>query len=219
MIAILFMKEISERLPNKNIRLFCGKPLFYWVLTTLSGISIISKIVIDTDSYRIASMVHEEFPDIVLLDRPENLIGNHITANALIRSIIDRVDGNTFVQTHVTNPLLTATTIKKAIAIYENSLPVYDSLLTVTVHKSPFYFVDGTPVNHNPSTIEQTQKIKSVCEDNSNLYIFSRETFNENGRIGKHPYMYPINKLESIDIDTEEDWKMAELLLNNKGGE
>ena len=113
MIAILFMKEISERLPNKNIRLFCGKPLFYWVLTTLSSISRIHKIVIDTDSYRIASMVHEEFPDIVLLDRPEKLKGNHITANALIRSIIDRVDGGTFIQTHVTNPLLTATTIKK----------------------------------------------------------------------------------------------------------
>ncbi len=45
------------------------------------------------------------------------------------------------------------------------------------------------------------------------LYIFSRSSFNKNGRrIGERPYMFEIERIEAIDIDEEEDFKIAELL-------
>ena len=212
MIALLFMKEISERVPYKNIKVFNGKPLFYWVLSTLTSMSVISDIVIDTDSDLIASMVKKEFSNIRVLNRQKHLKGNHITANTLIKSMLDHVKGDLFLQTHVTNPLLKSDTIEKAITLYTKNRDTFDSLLTVTVHNSPFYFSDGTPINHAPNRIEQTQKIKPLYEDNSNLYIFSRKVFNEYGRIGNRPYMYPISKIEGTDIDTKDDWIIAELL-------
>lgn len=212
MIALLFMKELSERIPNKNIRAFNGKPLFYWILSTLSSISVVSTIVVDTDSSVIASMVKKEFPKIIILNRQENLKGTHITANTLIKSMLSRIDGDIFLQTHVTNPLLKHNTIKKAISLYDNNVDMFDSLLGVTAHSAPFYYKNGTPINHAPDIILQTQNIEPLYEDNSNLYIFSRNVFSKYGRIGNQPYMYPISRLEGIDIDTEDDWTIAELL-------
>jgi CMP-N-acetylneuraminic acid synthetase len=216
MIALLFMKEISERLPNKNTMIFNGKPLFYWILSTLSVIPDISNIVIDTDSPTIKCMINKEFPKIIVLNRQEHLKGNHITANKLIESMLDRIGGDIFLQTHVTNPLLKPNTIMDAICVYKRNIDVFNSLFGVTVHKAPFYFKNGTPINHTPNIILQTQKIEPLYEDNSNLYIFSRNVFNVYGRIGNHPYMYPISKIEGIDIDTEDDWIAAEL-LHGKG--
>ena len=157
-------------------------------------------------------MVKEEFPNTILLKRQDYLKGNHITANTILKSMLSRIEGDTFLQTHVTNPLLKRDTIEEAMVTYNKNIDIFDSLLAVNTHSAPFYFSDGTPINHAPNIIEQTQKIKPLYEDNSNLYIFSRKVFNQYGRIGNRPYMYPINKLESIDIDTEDDWIIAELL-------
>ena len=49
-IAILPIKQISERLPNKNFNLFNGKPLYIWMVKKLLSINLIDKIIINTDS-------------------------------------------------------------------------------------------------------------------------------------------------------------------------
>ncbi len=48
--ALLFMKEISERVPGKNLRLFFEKPLLYWILKALSDSIYISEIIINTET-------------------------------------------------------------------------------------------------------------------------------------------------------------------------
>ena len=211
MIAILFMKSHSERLPNKNIKDFCGKPLFYWIINTLSTLPHIRKIVVNTDSKRIATLVRLYFPDVLIHSRPKYLRGDSIVANDLIEYELTQIyDDVHFLQTHVTNPLITTNTIYNAIEFYYRNLRKYDSLFTVTKHQGRFYDIDGKPINHKPDNIEQTQNMKSVYEDNSCLYLFSRQSFARNGRVGLKPKMYEINKIEAIDIDTEEDFKIAE---------
>ena len=147
-----------------------------------------------------------------MLDRPKYLLGELVTANALVAGILDRVDGEEFLQTHVTNPLLKASTINNAICTYHNNLPRFDSLLGVTRHQSCFYNFDREPINHEPNQIERTQDLPPLYEDNSNLYVFSRESFNLWGRVGLEPYMYELDKLEAIDIDEESDWVIAEAI-------
>lgn len=212
MIAILFMKEHSERLPNKNVKDFCGKPLFYWIIYNLYEVCQIDKVVVDTDSLSIKEKLISYFPEITVLDRPKNLLGNHVTANPLIGNMISKIDGHDFLQTHVTNPLLKSSTISNAINCYRSFKKRHDSLFGVTIHNSPCYKFDGDPINHDPETIEQSQLIEPIFEDNSNLYIFSRECFNLWGRVGLNPYLFNICKTESIDINTEEDWKLAEAI-------
>lgn len=210
--ALLFMKENSQRLPNKNVKVFCGKPLFCHIIETLLKVDGINKIYIDTDSQKIATSINAYLCNnrIIIMSRPKHLIGNHITANSLIKGMLDRIEGDDFLQTHVTNPLLTVTSINEAINLYKSS--DNDSLFAVTKHSSPFYSNEGIPINHDPQIIEQSQNATAIYEDNSNLYIFSRKSFNKFGRIGNNPIMFVTSKIESIDINTKEDWKLAKAL-------
>jgi len=212
--ALLFMKEYSERIPEKNIKLFCGKPLFFWVINTLLSIKKVDNIYIDIDGKGIKKAVKDAFNSdkLILLDRQKHLLGDLVTANDLVAGILNRIDGEEFLQTHVTNPLLKGTTIHEAICTYHNNLPRFDSLLGVTRHQSCFYDFDREPINHEPNQIERRQDLPPVYEDNSNLYIFSRETFNLWGRVGLEPYMYELDKLEAIDIDEQSDWVIAEAI-------
>ena len=73
-----------------------------------------------------------------------------------------------------------------------------------------FYRADCTPVNHDPSVLVPTQELEPWYEENSNLYIFSKSSFQStNARIGLNPVMYETPPLESLDIDTPSDWDFA----------
>ena len=62
-----------------------------------------------------------------------------------------------------------------------------------------------------------SQDLEPLYEDNSAFYLFSRESFARNqSRIGSDPVLFPVSKLEAIDIDTEDDFKMAEAILITK---
>ncbi len=228
MIAILFIKEYSQRISEKNIRNFHGKPLLWWIIDTLYKTQGVKEIVIDTDSDKIVDEIKQNFKTEIelydftkdgkkleVLKRPKHLLGHYVTANDLIKGIIDRIEGEHFLQTHVTNPLLKSSTIEEAISHYYSRRGLNDSLFAVTEHKSPFYTAIGEPINHDPDIIEQSQNAQILYEDNSNLYIFSRESFGLWGRVGLEPFMFPISKLESIDINTEEDWAIAEAVKEN----
>jgi len=216
-IAFIPMKCHSERVKDKNIRLFNGKPLFYWIIRTLLKIEQISQIVIDTDCEKIANKV-KEFFDLTIIMRPKRLRGDFVSVNKLIENVLSIFkDNNYFLQTHTTNPLLSSFTIKNAIDFYFKNLQKYDSVFSVTRHQSRFYDHLGNPINHDPKKLIRTQDLKPLYEENSNFYLFSRESFFKNRtRVGKNPFLYEVDKLEAIDIDTEEDFLLAELLMKEK---
>ncbi len=64
----------------------------------------------------------------------------------------------------------------------------------------------------------RTQDLKPFYEENSNFYIFSKESFRnaEDKRIKIKPQIFEVNKLEAVDIDEPEDFKLAELLHIHK---
>jgi N-acylneuraminate cytidylyltransferase len=117
-----------------------------------------------------------------------------------------------YLQTHATNPLLKSKTILDAILLYFSSLNTCDSLFSVNKHRSRFFDADMQPINHNPHILLNTQDLQPIFEENSCIYIFSDASFFGNGenRIGKRYKAYPISKIESLDIDTEEDFQLAE---------
>ena len=114
--------------------------------------------------------------------------------------------------THTTNPFLSVKTICTAIDSYKRGLVnnSCDSLFTVDRIQDRFYEKDGTPVNHDPTNLVRTQDLKAWYKENSNLYIFSKDSFaTTNARIGDKPLLLVTPKYESIDIDEPEDWDFA----------
>ena len=125
------------------------------------------------------------------------------------------VKSDYFIQTHVTNPLLKSETIEKAIKSFTSSV-ANDSLFSVTMHQTRFWNGDGNPVNHNPKNLIRTQDLSPAYEENSNIYIFSKELIEQTkNRIGSNPLMYEVPYEQALDIDCEIDFRIAEILHKN----
>lgn len=215
--ALLPMKGNSERIPNKNIRPFAGKPLFCHIMETLTSCPCISEVLLNTDSPRIAEM-GRRFSKVRIIDRPQSLCGDMVPMNDIIAHDLQFAETEHILQTHSTNPLLTLTSLEKCIEMYAAGLQTHDSLFSVTKWQTRFYWPDGTPVNHNPLELLRTQDLPALYEENSCIYLFSQKSFQEAGgrRIGKRPAMFPLSSLESVDIDVEEDFALAEILAIRK---
>ncbi len=213
-VALLPMKGHSERVPGKNIRPFAGRPLFLHILRTLEQSPLISHIVINTDSEEIAHMARSASPKVIIHERPVELHGDFVSMNKIIDNDLQRLDASFFLQTHSTNPLLKTETIDKAITLFFEQQGKYDSVFSVTRLQTRLYWPDGSPVNHNPNELLRTQDLPPVYEENSNFYIFSRDSFYRSGkrRIGRHPYMFEVPRLEALDIDEPADFIIAETI-------
>lgn len=219
------MKANSVRVKGKNFRDFCGKPLFRWILDTLLEVKEIDQIVINTDARQIlAENGLVETDRIIIRDRRSEICGDHVSMNRIIEDDVLAIPADIYLMTHTTNPLMSADTIKQAIAAFAeaNAAGKADSLFTVDKVQTRFYRADASPVNHDPDNLLPTQELEPWFEENSNLYIFTADSFAKtNARIGKQPMMYEGPYFESIDIDTPADWDFAvvaakHLMVNKK---
>lgn len=209
-VALLPMKGNSERVPNKNIRKFAGKPLFYHIIEVLENVPAIASIIINTDSECIEALA-SGFSKVVIHKRPPEICGGHIPMNEIIRNDLDRTEGEWFLQTHSTNPLLKAGTLIDAINTFFEINSSYDSLFSATKIQQRLYDRNFNPINHDPEILLNTQDLNPVFGENSCIYIFSRTSFfKKNNRIGNKPFVYVMNQEESYDIDTEDDFRITE---------
>lgn len=217
-IALLPMKANSVRVKGKNFRDFCGKPLFRWILDTLLQVKEIDQIIINTDARHIlAENGLVDTDRITIRDRKPEICGDHVSMNLVLADDVDSVPADLYLMTHTTNPLMTANTIRNAIAAFQQAQAAgqADSLFTVDKVQTRFYRADCSPVNHDPDNLIPTQVLEPWFEENSNLYIFTAESFAKTkARIGNQPMMYKSEKLESIDIDTPPDWDFAVVAAN-----
>jgi CMP-N-acetylneuraminic acid synthetase len=210
--ALVPMKRHSERVPRKNVRPLCGKPLFHWILEALSKSQYIDEIIIDTDSDEIAEDAGKNF-SVTVLRRPGFLLGDMVSMNAIIAHDLSESTGEYYLQTHSTNPLLQTATINRSIETFFAQSD-HDSLFSVTPIFTRLYWPDASPVNHDPDNLGRTQDLPPIYEENSCIYIFSRTVFSErNHRLGHRPMAFPMDRAEAVDIDEEVDFSFAEILM------
>lgn len=211
------MKDHSERVPRKNIRLLAGRPCFHWIVEALQNSRYVDEVIINTDSDAIAENATKNF-DVTILERPEHLCGDMVSMAPLTEYDLSQTDGTHYLQTHSTNPLLTTETINQSIESYFD-MEGHDSLFTVTEVQTRFYWADGKAINHDPEHLIRTQDLPPIYEENSCIYLFSRSMFQKRGhRLGENPSLFPIDRLEAIDIDDEEDFLLAEYFMLKRQG-
>lgn len=212
-VALLPMKANSERVKGKNFRPFCGKPLFRWILDALLELDEIDQIIINTDARHILEENGLCSDDRILIrDRKPEICGDMVSMNTIIEDDIANVDADIYLMTHTTNPLLKSETVDMALQAFKEGAKKGsgDSLFSVNKTQTRFYRQNGTPVNHDPDNLVRTQDLEPWFEENSNLYIFTKDSFSKTkARIGEHPMMFENSVFESIDIDTPDDWEFA----------
>jgi CMP-N-acetylneuraminic acid synthetase len=213
-VALVPMRHHSQRVPGKNYRPLAGKPLFHHILETLLQCPEIAEVVVDTDSLPIIEGLQAHFHQVKILERPESLRANEIPMNEILAYDTSQVEADFYLQTHSTNPLLRPETISRGLQKFLSNHPVYDSLFSVTRLQTRLWDQLGRAINHNPAILLQTQDLPPVYEENSCLYLFSRQTLlTRRNRLGERPMMFEIDAAEAWDIDEELDFAICDLIL------
>lgn len=217
--ALVPMRHHSQRVPGKNYRPLAGKPLYQHIIETLADIPQITTIMVDTDSEPVMQGLRTDFPQVKIIQRPENLRAPEIPMNEILAYDTGQVEADFYIQTHSTNPLLKAETLSAAIAEFLSKYPAFDSMFSVTRLQTRLWDSLTRPINHNPAILLQTQDLPPVYEENSCFYLFTRQNLlARRNRLGERPLMYEIPRLEAVDIDEEADFEIADLLMRRRLG-
>lgn len=213
--ALVPMRHHSQRVSGKNYRSLAGKPLFYHIIETLLTIPEIGQIVVNTDSEPVMDDLRQHFPQVKVIDRPQYLRADDVSMNDVLIYDSDQVQADFYLQTHSTNPLLKHETVSRAIKSFLAGYPNHDSLFSVTRLQTRLYDQHGRAINHDPAVLIQTQDLPPIFEENSCLYIFTRENLiKRHHRIGERPMMFEIDAEEAWDIDEELDFEICDFLLS-----
>ncbi len=208
------MRHHSQRVPGKNYRPLAGKPLYQHIIETLLAVPEISTVVVDTDSEPVMDGLRRDFPQVVILPRPEHLRADTIPMNEILLYDTAQVPAEFYLQTHSTNPLLRADTISRAIQTFLADTPKHDSLFSVTRLQTRLYDANGRALNHDPNILLQTQDLPPVYEENSCVYIFNRANLERRrNRLGDRPLMFEMDADEAWDIDEELDFAITDFLM------
>jgi CMP-N-acetylneuraminic acid synthetase len=212
------MRHHSQRVPGKNYRPLAGKPLFHHMIETLLAVPEIDGIVVDTDSKPVMDGLREHFPQVKIIERLESLRADDVPMNDILLYDTEQVPASFYLQTHSTNPLLRPETISRAIETFLDVYPDKDSLFSVTRWQTRLYDQHGKAINHDPSVLLQTQDLPPIYEENSCLYLFTRQNlFERHHRIGANPILFEIDPAEAWDIDEELDFAITDFLMGRKG--
>ncbi len=216
-VALVPMRHDSKRVPGKNYRPFVGRPLYHHIVKSLLDCPLITKVIVDTDSPTIMEDASRWFPEVRLIERPKDLRADTVPMNDVLLHDVTQVESDYYLQTHSTNPLLSTETITRAIELFIDKYPSYDSLFSVTRIQKRLWDGQARAINHDPSVLLRTQDLQAVYEENSCIYIFSRSGLEaRSNRIGERPFMFEMDPVEAWDIDDELDFRIAEFFYQQR---
>jgi CMP-N-acetylneuraminic acid synthetase len=215
--ALVPMRHHSQRVPGKNYRLLAGKPLYQHIIESLLAVKEITDLLVDTDSPPVMEGLRRDFPAVQVIERPAHLRADDIPMNEILLHDSAQVEADFYLQTHSTNPLLRPATLARAIQALLADYPAHDSLFSVTRLQTRLYDQHGHALNHDPAVLLQTQDLPPVFEENSCIYIFTRENLvRRRNRLGERPLMFAIDPAEAWDIDEELDFAIADFLQRQR---
>jgi|TARA_B110000263_G_scaffold249800_1_gene268605 CMP-N-acetylneuraminic acid synthetase len=208
----IIIKGKSERLSNKNFLDLGGIPVYKHLLNELKT----EDVYIDTDSDTIfnecktlskVTCYKRDTKHIELENNIEYAVSPVLLMieNFLHKYVQD--ENEVIITPHVTSPYITLKTMLEATQM----LSEYDTVCACTEHKEFTYF-KGEAVNFNPNVVSKTQDLEPVVMGNGAFFIFTKKEFMKNkNRTSENNYFYPITFPESIEIDTLNDFRLAEM--------
>lgn len=218
-IAIIPARGHSKRLPNKNIKLLAGIPLLVHSINYAKEHDFIDTIYVSTDNEDIKNIALEH--GAFVIDRPRELSGDLEPTVTALKHVLESIDGGVenVILLQPTNPLRPKLLLTEAFQRYKSN--TYDSLFTVSRNHQKFGTIEkGVFKPFNYSIGQRSQDLEPLYFENGLLYItkathiLNNQIITENAfpLIVDHPFV-------SIDIDTQEDFDLAEFMINKYNNE
>lgn len=215
-------------MPRKNIRLLNGKPLIAWTIGAALESGVIDKLVVSTEDAEIAEVARKYGAEVV--DRPMELAGDTIFTEPVMLHALEAVEAAGFIPDYVsliqcTSPFLNKEIIREAVGKVLNQ--DFDSCITCFLPDGYEFkwrkediggrFIPEHDVEHRP----RRQDLPKIYHENGAFYItkteFFKKTKNRFGGSEARATAILMNGAESLQIDNEYDFWLAELLMKKFG--
>ncbi len=219
-IAIIPARGGSKRIPRKNIKLFCGKPIIAYSIEAARRATLFDRIIVSTDDDEIADIARKWGAEVPFM-RPQNLADDYTSTMDVIKHAILWLNQNDAVYSHVcciypTAPFIRIADLKKGYALLKNDKVNFAFPIT-TFPSSIFRALKLSHQNQLnmfwPEHLDtRTQDLPEAYHDAGQFYWGKTDAFLRSDPIFKeHSSPVIIPRYIAHDIDTPEDWKQAEL--------
>lgn len=214
------VRKGSERIINKNTRTFAGIEggLLRLKLDQLKNIDEVEEILVSSNDpicLQIAQELSLENLKIKIFQRPEELGSSSTDLEELIKYVPTITSCDNVLWTHVTSPFCNAKQYIQAINKYNDfGDKEYDSLMSGYDYKEFLLDKASAKIINNLSKLKwpRTQDLQDLFQINNAIFLCSREQMTKGNRVGDNPYLFQTGKISSIDIDDEEDFRIAEVI-------
>jgi len=208
--AVFPVRSGSKRLVNKNIRPFAGSTLLEIKIRQLLDTSGIDGVYVSSESSGMLALA-EKAGAIPLLRAPE-FATDSVPMTDVYAHVAEQMPEGDILFTHATNPLCGAAAYARCIQAYRDRGPDYDSLMTVRDVKD-FLYLDGEALNFDPARKPRSQDLPDIVKLTHAVGILPRGLMIEcRNMMGRRPLLFRQSEIESVDIDNEMDFEVAEFL-------
>lgn len=208
----------SKGIPRKNVRLMAGKPLIGYSISNALNCKYISDVVVSTDDEEI-KRISIKYGAIVI-KRPEELGADSVTLDPVIYHAVSYMEENMkkdydiVITMQPTSPLLKTSTLDSAIEYFINNN--FDTVISgINRPHLSWTELEGKIVPLYKKRLNRQYLPKNLLETGAFL-ISKREFVKENSRFGHKVSIYEVPENESVDIDSPQDWWVAEKELSKK---
>jgi N-acylneuraminate cytidylyltransferase len=174
----------------------------------------------DEEYVKIAEKYAEKCGRIKILMRPDALCLDTTNLQDLIAYVPAITKADHILWGHVTTPIAGSVEYDKAIELYFSKLSEgYDSLVSVNEFRNFLLNGKGKMINNTTKIVwPRTQDLEPLYEINHVMFLAKRDVYEiQKNRIGEKPILYTMDKLNSFDIDWEEDFMIAEMIFKAAG--
>ena len=207
-VAFVPIRLNSQRVVGKNLRMLGGKPLMTYLLSSLVAAKNIDEVYVYCSNPDICEYLPE---GVKFLQRDERLDSNTTLGAEIYDAFTAEVDADIYILAHATSPFIRTATIEDAVARVDSG--EYDSAFSAE-RVQTFAWWEGKPLNYTLEHIPRTQDLEPVYVETSAFFIFRSEVWRTlHRRIGERPYTAVTDRIESMDIDNPDDFKLAEAIV------
>lgn len=217
-LAVIPARGGSKGIPRKNVRLMHGKPLISYAISNALQCPDITDCVVTTDDDEIASVARLYGSQVVV--RRAELAQDAVTLDPVVYDAVLQMEqkmGKSYdavITLQPTSPLMTPETLNRAVKSFLNGTD--DTVISV-VNKPHLSWKkeDGQIVPNYEKRLNRQQLPPNYSETGA-FFITKRPFVTENSRLGRKIGVFEVPEEESTDIDSVEDWIVAESILGRK---
>ena len=216
LIAVIPIRKGSQRVKHKNFKPFGGKNLLIHKIEILKKLDFIDEIIVNTDSDKAISIAKKL--GVKYFKRDAYFASSQCVNSEFWKNVADNTKSEFIMFTNCTSPLIKLSTYKDIISLSKKFIDKnkFDSINTVTEVKE-FLFKDNKPINFKLNKAPNSQNLPSIVKLNFAINILkTKQMSSGKSLIGKKPYLYKLNEIEGLDINTEYEFSFAEFLYKNK---